>query len=79
MKREKFGVTLALFAAALGVLSPGRAFAGYLDPGTGSFLIQMAVAALLGSLLTIKLWWHNLKSFIGNLFSRATPKDPGDA
>ena len=39
MKPKNSGALLLLFAAALGVLLPERAHA-YLDPGTGSFLIQ---------------------------------------
>jgi len=35
----------------------------YLDPGTGSFLIQLLIGALFGGLLAVKLFWHNVKNF----------------
>lgn len=50
----------------------------YLDPGTGSFILQGIIAGVLGSLVVIKSYWHRLKA----LFSRsATPPsdDAGDS
>lgn len=32
----------------------------YLDPGTGSYFIQILIAALLGGLFLIKSFWKNL-------------------
>ena len=77
MKPKKSGALLLLFAATLGVLLPERAFA-YLDPGTGSFLIQIVIAAVVGSLFTIKMWWHNIKNFIANIFSSSSAKSTDD-
>ena len=37
--------------------------ADYLDPGSGSFLIQILIAALLGSLVFIRLQWSRIKSW----------------
>jgi hypothetical protein len=34
----------------------------YLDPGSGSFIIQLLLAALLGSLFLIKAYWQKIKS-----------------
>ncbi len=42
----------------------------YLDPGTGSYILQMAIAALLAGLFSIKLFWNKIKIFFKNLFSR---------
>ncbi|MBN1564623.1 MAG: hypothetical protein JXA10_12330 [Anaerolineae bacterium] len=33
---------------------------GYLDPGSGSFIIQILVAGLFGMLLSIKMFWHQI-------------------
>lgn len=41
----------------------------YLDPGTGSYLLQMVVAGLIGGLFAIKVFWKKIKSFFKNLFS----------
>lgn len=47
---------LVLFA-----LSPS-AFA-YLDPGTGSMVLQMLIAGLLSALFAVKMFWLRIKSF----------------
>jgi hypothetical protein len=42
----------------------------YLDPGTGSFIIQILIAGLLGSLFAIKIFFNTIKDFFKNLFSK---------
>jgi hypothetical protein len=34
----------------------------YLDPGTGSLVLQITVASLLGGLFAFKTFWRRLKS-----------------
>ena len=36
----------------------------YLDPGSGSFILQLAVGAVLGGLVTIRLYFQKLKSYL---------------
>ena len=55
--------------ACAGVLISREALA-YIDPGTGSFLLQMLIASLLGALLTMKLWFGAAKSFFRRHFSK---------
>lgn len=57
-----------LTSVLLGSIS-APAFA-YLDPGAGSFMLQMLVAGIMGALFTIKLYWYRLKSFIASLFGK---------
>ena len=52
---------LALVAAVVLVLLPSPALA-YIDPGTGSFLIQGIIAAVVGAGIAIKMFWHRIKS-----------------
>lgn len=33
----------------------------YIDPGTGSFLVQAVIAGLLGILVSLKLYWARIK------------------
>jgi hypothetical protein len=33
----------------------------YIDPGSGSLVIQMIVGALVGAGITIKIYWYKLK------------------
>ncbi len=37
----------------------------YLDPGSGSFIIQIAIAALLGLGVAIRVSWSKIKKFLG--------------
>lgn len=37
----------------------------YLDPGSGSFIIQIAIAALLGLGVAIRASWSSIKKFFG--------------
>ena len=54
------------------VLMSPTAFA-YLDPGTGSMIIQMAIAGILGALFTIKLYWYKLKATILKWMGKELP------
>ena len=52
-----------LVLAILGVLlSVHDAFA-YLDPGTGSYLVQILIAGLVGAAFSIKIFWQRIKDF----------------
>ncbi|MEW6083067.1 MAG: hypothetical protein AB1607_00580 [Chloroflexota bacterium] len=37
----------------------------YLDPGSGSFLIQLAIAALLGLGVALRASWGKIKGWFG--------------
>jgi hypothetical protein len=49
---------------------PARDAHAYLDPGTGSFLLQAVIAVVMGALLTLKLYWQQLKSFFAGKSER---------
>jgi hypothetical protein len=51
-------------------LSLSRNACAYLDPGTGSYVFQVLVAAVIGGLFAIKMFWQRIKHFFGNLFSK---------
>ena len=46
-----------------------NAFA-YLDPGTGSYILQMLIAGILGGLFAIKTYWARIKIFINKIFNK---------
>jgi len=67
-------------AALLGVfvlLLPREALA-YIDPGTGSYMLQLVLAALLGGLFALKIFWKNIKSFFVNLLSGGQKQSKND-
>ena len=37
----------------------------YLDPGSGSFIIQIAIAALLGLGIAVRASWSSIKKYFG--------------
>jgi hypothetical protein len=46
----------------------------YLDPGSGSVLLQALLGGVAALAITGKLWWHRLLTF---LRIRKDPVDPG--
>ena len=46
----------------------------YLDPGTGSIILQAIVGTIAGGLVLIKLYWYRIK----NLFKKQIPEEPPD-
>lgn len=55
----------------LNELSTSYVFFAYLDPGTGSYLLQMGLASLLGASYALKLYWSRIKRFLARSSSRA--------
>ena len=58
--------SLGFFLASL---MPAHA---YLDPGTGSMILQATIGAVAVAFTTISVYWHKLKSFF---VGRSRPKD----
>ena len=54
-----FGLVLL---SAIGITSPAYA---YLDPGTGSMLVQLLLGGVAGALVVGKLYWTRIKAFFG--------------
>ena len=42
----------------------------YIDPGTGSYIVQIILGAVVGGLYAIKLFWKNIAAFLKGLFIR---------
>jgi hypothetical protein len=47
----------------------------YLDPGSGSFLLQLLLAGLLGAGLILRSQWNKIKRFFNRKQSIEAPKD----
>ena len=46
----------------------------YLDPGTGSYIFQVLIAAFIGGLYTIKIYGQKIKDFFIGQFSKKKEK-----
>lgn len=57
---------LSILVAASLVLLPADAYA-YLDPGTGSLLIQILIAFFIGISVAVKIFWTYIKSVFMSL------------
>jgi len=47
----------------------------YLDPGSGSFLIQILIALFLGGAFAVRAFWGRIKSFFARLFGREVAEE----
>lgn len=61
--------TVVFLFSLLYLVFPQRVYA-YLDPGTGSYILQLAIAALLGGSVMIKIYWKKIRTYLANLFSK---------
>jgi hypothetical protein len=60
-------VAISLLVVSL-LLLPMSAHA-YLDPGTGSYILQIVIGSLLAAAFAIKTFWHRIRAFLVNLTS----------
>ncbi len=61
MQKAAYGTLLFLL---LSLVEPSAAFA-YLDPGSGSMLLQLVLGGLAGLAVIAKLYWHRLLGLFG--------------
>lgn len=54
-----------LVAAAVLVLASAGAADAYLDPGSGSMLLQLVLGGFAGLAVLVKLYWGKLKALVG--------------
>ena len=55
------------FVLAL-VFAPLKGYA-YLDLGTGSYMLQILVATLIGGVYAVKIHWQKIKAYFKNLIA----------
>jgi len=51
------------------VLNPSFAYA-YLDPGTGSIILQAIIGLIAAGLTAVSIYWEKFKSIISKVFMR---------
>lgn len=57
---------IVLPVVAVVLVTPTEAWA-YVDPGTGSYLFQLAVAGALAGLYTLRMYWQSVKGAVRRL------------
>ena len=64
---------MRIFTAILSLLMFTDAVA-YLDPGTGSMLLQVILGGIAAVAVAFKLYWHKLRAALG-MAKKEQPKD----
>jgi hypothetical protein len=64
--------THALAPVLLLLLSPGLlgVAQAYIDPGTGSYMLQLVIGGILGALFALGLFWKRTRAWVSRLFAR---------
>ena len=63
------GIPVITILAASPIFCVSDAWA-YIDPGTGSYLLQIMSAGVLAALFVIKPLWRNIKAGLSHLIGR---------
>jgi len=50
----------------------------YLDPGSGSYLLQLLIASVLGAAFAVRLYWTRIKAFFTGRFGSSEGEDEED-
>ncbi len=66
----------AAIAFALGMLLWSMPAHAYLDPATGSILLQGALAGVAGLMVVVRLYWRRLKAFFRSLRGAGASVEP---
>ena len=69
MKFLAFFRNILVIFIFLHVINAQQAYA-YIDPGTGSYILQMTIATLLAGLFALKLFMNKIRVLFKNFFSR---------
>ena len=77
MKRHKKTNPIELvFIVSLFLIISTKTAHAYLDPGTGSFILQILAASALGALFAIKTFWRSIADFLSSIFSKKNNTNP---
>lgn len=44
-------------------------FQAYLDPGSGSFVIQLIIGTIVGAFVVLKVYWNRIRNFFASTSS----------
>ena len=66
--------TLTALVMLIGTSAPAHA---YIDPGSGSYMLQLVLAGFLAVVFSLKMSWQRLRSNIAGRFGRQEPAGRG--
>jgi hypothetical protein len=65
------------FVAAAVLLVTTTPAHAYIDAGTGSYMLQMSMAALMTAAFTLKIYWQKVKAVASAIFGRTKASAEG--
>lgn len=77
MNNFKLSIAVAAFFLVVNVIYPREVHA-YIDPGTGSIMLQVLIGILVGLLFSLKMFWKKIKSAFKRLFWRGSNDEKGE-
>lgn len=51
----------------------------YLDPGTGSYIIQLLIASAAGGIFAVKVFWIKIRATLAKIFGKKDSKKDVDS
>jgi hypothetical protein len=48
----------------------------YIDPGTGSIILQIVIGSIVGALFMLKVYWRKVQRFLSGIFSKTNKEKP---
>lgn len=67
--------TLHIYPTLIDILGRDTA---YLDPGSGSYFIQLVLASLMGALFVLGVYRRKVTDFFRNLFTKRDPDEESE-
>ena len=64
-----------MFSSIIFLLSVILKPAAYLDPGSGSFIIQLAFGAIVGGLVVMRAYWSRIRAYFNKSDQETTARD----
>jgi hypothetical protein len=74
--RMKLKVTLIRSLSAVLLIAYSRPSLAYIDPGTGTLLLQALLGGTAGALIVGRMYWARIKDFVSSMFSRSPAGNP---
>ena len=71
------GIANSAVWAALLLLVCAQQVDAYIDPGSGSYILQLIIAGLLGAGVAVKIYWKKIKASISHRFSGGQSETDG--
>lgn len=65
----KKGLKMLISAVLAGLVIPAESYA-YIDPGSGSYVIQVLIGLLMGALYAVKIYWSRLSGALRQFFEK---------